>query len=333
TRRAKVACQFRIRRYVKELNLGCASDRLTLEGTEEESSILNDRTADIRAILVLDQRWSRQSLPIGEVIISVQNLVTKIIVSGSMKGVGPGFGGQVDDAASIAAVLGADVVGGNAKFLHDVLRRNQSVEVAGNRIRRHSVNKERALVAKTATDGIVAKPNRVRPRTVCLVRCSIAVGAALSNDPWHQREHIVYVASAEGDTLNLLLGDGCSQRSTVGLQGRCFIDDLNGLAHVAHLHGGVNTRCQIDLDLDSVADELLEPGHLHLDLIKAGVEVWKCVGSRGTGLCSSGFIRSQISQLDSRAAHSRAAVIGNRADDAAEPDLGSGLQTQKGCGG
>lgn len=57
--------------------------------------------------------------------------VAQIVVHGSMKGVGPGFGCDVHDTASIVPILGAHVVCRNPKLLDEILRDDHAIDIVG----------------------------------------------------------------------------------------------------------------------------------------------------------------------------------------------------------
>ena len=211
-----------------------------------------------------------------------------------MENVGPGLGGHVDHATGITSVLGADVIGGDTKFLYDVLRRYERVKVAGYCIRRDAVNKERALVPEAATDRVIAEPNGVCSGTAALVVDCIAIRAALCDYTWHQRQHVVHVSSAQRNALDLFLANGCPKRCAVRLQRRRFGGHENCLADITDLQGSVYTSRDVNLHFDFVLREVLKAGHLNVNLIKSGYEVGECIEPTAAGLHRAGLIGSKI---------------------------------------
>ena len=127
-----------------------------------------------------------------------------------MEFVGSRLGREVNDSSRVATILGAHIIGDDAKLLHHVLSGNKRIKIAGRRIGCNAIDVERTLVAEPATDRVVAKPNGIGPRATSLVGDSVAIGTPLSNDAWHQSQHVIHVSPAEWNALDLRLRDGGS---------------------------------------------------------------------------------------------------------------------------
>ena len=86
-----------------------------------------------------------------------------------MKRIGSRFGGEVDYPTSVASILSAHVIGGDTEFLYHILGGDERVQIAGNGIRRDTINIERALVSESPTNCVVPESDGIRSRAASLV--------------------------------------------------------------------------------------------------------------------------------------------------------------------
>ncbi len=89
-------------------------------GEQEERLVLDHRSADVRAVLVLNEGRPRDAGAVAEEVVGVERPVAQEFVEIAVDLVGTGLGGQVDDASGKAAELGAYIVRHDPEFLDSV---------------------------------------------------------------------------------------------------------------------------------------------------------------------------------------------------------------------
>ena len=184
------------RRYRRSDGVAEALPEL-LPTREKEHLVLNDRTADVKSILVLNIRSSCVGLAavqltlLNEIVVRVENLVTDEFVSLSVEGVGTRFRAEVHDAAGELAELRSQVVVLDLEFADGILRRNNDGQVDVADIKRLAVEILGALVPEGTSHLIVAPAKGI-------LADRRSARSALRNGGGRDRDQVKNIAAVQG---------------------------------------------------------------------------------------------------------------------------------------
>ena len=232
--------------------------------------------------------------------------------------VGTGLGRHVDDAAGGLAVLRREVGGLDGELLHGVGReRDHRAPQTHTGIPR-AVGQDRGGARAAAVDEEVHARRRNRGAQVGVLR---ARGAAHVGHGEGEVEHAPVVQRRLHD---LPLGDGLAVRPRFGVDERPLRGDRHLGGESAHFEGHVHGHRGGGVDLHPRHHRPAEPGHLHLDPVRHGIELGDGVAATGGGRGLEPFAGPEVGDGHRRAGQHAPAVVRYGPGDAAAVGLGGG---------
>ena len=259
---------------------------------KKEGAVLDDRTADGPAELVLLER--RLGLPgtIGEEVVRIKAVVAQEAVGHAVEGVAARLGDHVDLSARVASLLGRVEIGLDLEFL-------DRLDVGTH----HDHQRQPGVVVDAVVQivvGVLAVPVHEQfgaGTQVVGARAAhdrAAHAAAGPRNSGRQRRELHEVAAVQRQLLNLPLLDDRPEDRRLGLEQRGPAHNLDGFAHQPHRQLQVDLGALVDLQLDARPLDLAKPRELDAQAVQPGRQrreaVRSAVASRGDAGDAGGFV-------------------------------------------